>query len=90
MTGSVLSLLLFIIYADKIDRDSSSSSGITFGECNVWHLLFADGLALLTWNKSDLQNALDRFSDACLDIEMKISMAKIEIICLARHPVLFK
>ena len=33
--GCVLSPLLFIIYMDKIDKDSSSSSGITFGECNV-------------------------------------------------------
>ena len=72
---------------DKIDRDSSPSSGATFGECNVWRLLFADDLALLSSNKSDLQKTLDRFSDACLDAGMKISMAKTEIMCLSRHPV---
>ena len=55
---------------------SSSSSGITFGECNVWHLLLADDLALLSSNKSDFQYALYQFSDACLDAGMKISMAK--------------
>ena len=48
-------------------KDSFSSSGVTFGECNVWHLLFADELALLSLNKSDLQKALDWFSDAYLD-----------------------
>ena len=63
----VFSPLLFITYMDKIDKDSSSSSGVTFGECNVWRLLFADDLALLRSNKSDLQYALDRFSDECLD-----------------------
>ena len=58
---------------DKIDKDSSYSSGVTFGECNVQCLLFAHDLALLTLNKSDLQYALDRFSDACLDAGMKMS-----------------
>ena len=67
---------------DKIDKDSFSSSSITFGECNVRRLLFADDLALLSSNKSDLQCVLDWFSDACLDAEMKSSMAKIEIMCL--------
>ena len=78
---------------DKIDKNSSSSSGVTFGKCivcivfSVRHLLFADDLALLSSNKSDLQYALDRFSDACLGAGMKISTAKIEIMCLSRHPV---
>ena len=72
---------------DKIDADSSSSSGITFGECNVWCLLFADDLALLSLNKSRLQYALHQFSDACLDAGMKISTAKTEIMCLSRQPV---
>ena len=72
---------------DKIDKDSFSSSGITFEKSNVWHLLFADDLALLTSNKSNLQYPLDRFSDACLDAGMKISMTKTEIMCMSRHPV---
>ena len=72
---------------DKIDKDSFSSNGITFGECNVWHMLFADDLALLNLNKSDLQYALDQFSDVCLDAGMKINMAKTEIMCLLRHSV---
>ena len=70
---------------DKIDRDSFCSSGITFGECNVWHLLFADDFALLSSNKSDLQYALDRFSDACLDAAIQISTAKISK--FVEHPV---
>ena len=67
---------------DKIYKDSSSSSGVTFGECNVRRLLFADDLALLSPNKSDLQYALDKFSDACLDVGMKISTAKSETMYL--------
>ena len=70
---NVLSPLLNSRYMDKIDQDSSSGSSITFGECNVRRLLFADDLALLSLNKSDLQYALDRFSDTCWDAGMKIS-----------------
>ena len=72
---------------DKIDRDSFSSSGVTIEKYNVRRLLFADNLALLSSNKSDLQYALDGFSDACLNVGMKISTAKTEIMCLSRHPV---
>ena len=72
---------------DKRDKNSSFSSGITFGECDVWCLLFADDLALLRSNKSDLQYKLDRFSYACLDAIMKISTTKTDIMCLSRHPV---
>ena len=69
---------------DKTERDNFFSSGVVFEKCNVRRLLFADDLALLSSNKSDLQYALDWFSDACLDAGMKISTAKTEII---RHPV---
>ena len=87
MTGCVLSPFLLIIYMDKIDRDISSSNGVTFGECNVLRLLFADDLALLSSNESDLQYAHDRLSDACLDAEIKIRTAKTENMCLSRHPI---
>ena len=40
--GCVFSPLLFNIYMDKIDKDSSSSSGVTFGESNIRRLLFAN------------------------------------------------
>ena len=72
--GYVLFHLLFIICMDKIDRDSSSSSGATFGECNTRRLLFADNLALLSLYKSDVQYALDRFSGARLKAGIKISI----------------
>ena len=67
--------------------DSFSSKGVTFGECNVQHLLFADDLALLSLNKSNLQYALYQYSAACFDAGMKISTAKTEIMCLSRHAV---
>ena len=69
---------------NRIDRDDFSSNGITFGECNVWCLLFADDLALLSSSKSDLQYVQ---SEACLDPGMKISTAKTEVICMSWHSV---
>ena len=83
--GCVLSPLLFK-YMYKINRNSSSSSSITFEECNVWHLLFADDFALLSSNKSGLQDARDWYSDPCLDAGMKINTAKTGIKCFSRHP----
>ena len=52
--GYALSPLLFIKHMDKIGTDTASRSGVTFGECNVQRLLFADDLALLRSNKSDV------------------------------------
>ena len=72
---------------DKIDRDSSSSSGVTLGEFNVRRLLLADDLAFLSLNKSDPQYALDCFSDACLDVGVKFSTTETQIMCLSRYPV---
>ena len=73
---------------NKIDRDSCSSSGVTFGECNVRCLLFADDFALLSSKKVISNMHLrSRFPDACLDVGMKISTAKTEIMCMSRHHV---
>ena len=68
---------------DRIDKESFSNNSITFGECNFWRLLFSNVLALLKSNKSNLQHALDRFSDACLNAGIKIITAKAEIMCLS-------
>ena len=56
-------------------------------QCNVRRLLFADDLALLSSNKNNLLYALDQFSDACLDAEVKITTAKTEIMYLSKHHV---
>ena len=72
---------------EKIVRDYFPSSGVAFEECNIWRLLLANDLALLSSNKSDLYYALNQFFDVSLNAGMKISTAKTEIMSLSRHPV---
>ena len=60
--------------------------GVKIGDCIVQLLLFADDLRLLDSTQNGLQQALDRFSDACYVVEMKISATKTETMCLSRQP----
>ena len=54
--------------------------------CTVQRLLFADDLVLLDYTQNGLQQALDRFSNACSAGGMKISSTKTETISLSRQP----
>ena len=84
--GCSLSSILFLIYMDRIVKKSESCDGIKIGNCTVQRLLFADGLVLLDSTQNGLQQALDRFSDACSVAGMKISLTKTETMCLFRQP----
>ena len=70
---------------DRIIKKRESCGGVKIGECTV-RLLFADDLVLLDSTQNGLQQALDRFSDACSVARMKISTTKTETMCLSRHP----
>ena len=70
---------------DRVIKNSESNGGLKIGECTVRRLLFADDLVLLDSTQSGLQQALDRFSDACSEAGMKISTAKTETMCLSRQ-----
>ena len=63
--GCSLSPILFLIYMDSIVKKSESCGGVKIGECTIQRLLFADDLVLLDSTQNGLQQALDRFSDAC-------------------------
>ena len=84
--GFSLSPILFLIYMDRIVKKSESCGGVKIGECTVQRLLFADDLVLLDSTQNGLQQALDRFSDACSVAGMKISSTKTETMCLFRQP----
>ena len=71
---------------DRIVKKSESCGKVTIGDCTVRRLLFADDLVLLDSTQNGLQQAIDRFSDACSVAGMKISTTKTETICLSRQP----
>ena len=84
--GCVLSLLLFIVYMNWIDKCSQANECATIGNCKISRLLFADDLILLSSAKSGLQRALNSFADVCNTAGMKISTAKTEVLHLSRNP----
>ena len=84
--GCSLSPILFLIYMDRIVKNSASCGGVKIGDCTVQRLLFADDLVLLDSSQNGLQQALDRFSNACCVAGMKISTAKTETMCLSIKP----
>ena len=77
--------ILLLIYMNKIVKKSESCGGVKIGDCSVRRLLFADDLVLLDSTPNGLQQALDRFSDACSVARMKIS-TNTETMCLSRQP----
>ena len=84
--GCSLSPILFLIYMDRIVKKSESCGGVKIGECTAQRQLFADDLVLLDSIQNGLQQALDRFSDACSVAGMKISTTKTETMWLSRQP----
>ena len=84
--GCSLSPILFLIYMDRMVKNNASCGGVKISDCTVQRLLFADDFVLLDFTQNGLQQALDRFSDACCGAGMKISTTKAETMCLSRKP----
>ena len=63
--GCFLSPILFLIYMNRIVKKSEFCGVVKIGDCTVQRLLFADDLVLLDSTQNGLQQALDRFSNAC-------------------------
>ena len=84
--GCVLSPLLFIIFMDRIVKRSRGAECVKIGDVKVARLLFADDLVILASSQADIQSALDRFAAECEASSMKISVAKSEVMVVARSP----
>ena len=84
--GCSLSPILFLIDTDGIVKKSESCGGVKIGDYTVQRLLFADDLVLLDSTQNGLQQALEKFSDACSVAGIKISTTKTEFMCLSRLP----
>jgi len=81
----MLSLLIFIIYMNWIDKRSQTNECAIIGSCKNNHLFFADDKVLLSSTKFGLQRALNDFVAACDNTGMKISTSKTEVLHLSRN-----
>ena len=77
-----LSLVLFIIFMDRLFRCSQGLEGVWFGSHWISSLLFADDVVLLALSSQDLQHVLGWFAAECEAAWMKISNSKSEAMVL--------
>ncbi|XDV26977.1 hypothetical protein PO909_030586 [Leuciscus waleckii] len=84
--GCLLTLVLFIIFMDRISRRSQGPEGVRFGDHTISSLLFGDDFVLAP-SYQDLQHALGWFAAGCEAAGMRISTSKSEAMVLSRKRV---
>ncbi|KAK3534231.1 hypothetical protein QTP86_007026 [Hemibagrus guttatus] len=84
--GCPLSLVLFIVFMDRISRRSQGLEGVQFGDHRISSLIFADDV-LLAPSSLDLQHALGRFAAECEAAGMRVSTSKSEAMVLNQKKV---
>ncbi|KAK3508316.1 hypothetical protein QTP70_021492 [Hemibagrus guttatus] len=84
--GCPLSLVLFIVFMDRISRCSQGLEGVRFGDHRISSLIFADDV-LLASSGLDLQHALGHFAAECEAAGMRVSTSKSEAMVLDRKKV---
>ncbi|KAK3543164.1 hypothetical protein QTP70_012267 [Hemibagrus guttatus] len=77
--GCPLSLVLFIVFMDRISRRSQGLEGVRFGDHRISLLIFADDVVMLAPSSLDLQHALGRFAAECEVAGMRVSTSKSEL-----------
>ena len=82
--GYHFSLVLFIIFMDRISRHSQVVEGVKFGGLRILSLLFADDVILLASANSDLRVSLERVAAECEAAGMRSSPTKTEAMVLGR------
>ncbi|KAK3563422.1 hypothetical protein QTP86_027793 [Hemibagrus guttatus] len=85
--GCPLSLVLFIVFMDRISRRSQGLEGVRFGDHRISSLIFADDVVLLASSGLDLQHALGHFAAECEAAGMRVSTSKSETMVLDRKKV---
>jgi len=74
--GCPLSLILFVIFMDKISRRSRCEESAWFGDLKIASLLFADDVVLLARSDRDLKHSLGRFAAECEVVRMRSGWAQ--------------
>ncbi|MBJ5686642.1 hypothetical protein JGH00_22840, partial [Salmonella enterica subsp. enterica serovar London] len=74
--GCKLSPLLFLIYMDKIVKDSKFIADVRVGEAKISSLLHADDMVLISKSTHSLQHNLDLLTRTCEEYGMRINVEK--------------
>ncbi|MBJ3206176.1 reverse transcriptase family protein, partial [Salmonella enterica subsp. enterica serovar Give] len=85
--GCKLSPLLFLIYMDKIVKDSKFIADVRVGEANISSLLYADDMVLISKSFHSLQCNLDQLTRTCEEYGMRINVEKSKSMVVGRKPV---
>ncbi len=80
--GCPLSLILFVIFMDRISRRSCGEGCVWLGNLRIALLLFADIVVLLASSARDVQQALGWFAVECEVVGMRVSTSKSKAIVL--------
>ncbi|KAK3539329.1 hypothetical protein QTP70_001214 [Hemibagrus guttatus] len=86
--GCPSSLVLFIVFMDRISRRSQGLEGVRFGDHRISSLIFEDDVVLLASSSLDLQHTLGRFAAECEAAGMRVSTSKSEAMVLDRKKVI--
>ncbi len=82
-----LSLILFVIFTDRISRHSRGEECVWFGNLRTASLLLADDVVLLVSSACDLQQELGRFAVKCELVRMRVSTSKSKAMALCQKTV---
>ena len=77
--GCTISPLLFIIYMDKLIKDSNLKGKVVLGNNEVSSLAYADDLCLFSSSEEELQSNINDLEVACRNFGMKINSSKIQV-----------
>ena len=79
--GDVLSPTLFALYVNDLAKEIKQANlGVSIGNINLSILLYADDIALMAENESNLQNMLNIVSKWCSKWRLAINREKTQII----------
>ena len=78
--GCSLSPLLFVIYMDQITKEANPDPEA------LNKLMFADDQAMMSNDKTQLQEHIDQPNESCETYSMKISTSKTEVMTVSKRP----
>ena len=82
MSGCILSLCLFNLYAEYILRNTGleeAQAGIKSARRNINNLRYADDTTLMAERKEELKSLLMKVKEECEEVDLKLNIQKTKI-----------